>query len=230
MDTPFRINLSFLADQMGCQPSEVLETIKSNPQEFQTSNWLLMLLRCDYGKIHHQAMELFDQAVRTTENQIVRQFRVSPSISEDLIQQARFALFRKLADEAFEPRQLLAYYSVILRNIMKKHARQMARNQALFAQPQDEEPTWLETADTEPLPAERMVEDERRSILLRKIEQLPKRQREVIELRYLKELSYEEVQQYFGHSSLQVTRNLCSVALMKLKELFAHEGDMLLED
>lgn len=131
---------------------------------------------------------------------------------KDGLQELFLSIWRRRQEQAC-PEKVLPYLLSSLRRILLRRIRQDARRlvqvQPLPKEEQDEpQEYFLIQAETE---------ETQRAYLAQKIQALPRRQREIIYLRFYQELSYPEIADVMGIKQ-QAAWNLLSRALKTLKQ------------
>jgi RNA polymerase sigma-70 factor (sigma-E family) len=132
--------------------------------------------------------------------------------AEDVVQEAFLGLYRSW-QRGREPDDVLAYLRTTVLNAARTALRRRARQQAMMRATQPRPPVWSAEAEV-------MADEDGRAVLAA-VARLPRRQREVLALRYLLDLSEKEIAAMLGISRGTVasatSRGLAALAL-KLKE------------
>ena len=132
--------------------------------------------------------------------------------AEDVVQEAFLGLYRSWRPGR-EPDDVLAYLGTAVLNAARTALRGRARRQALARAVQPDPPVWSAEAE--------VIADEDGRAVLAAVACLPRRQREVLSLRYFLDLSEKQISAILGISRGTVAsataRGLAALAV-KLKE------------
>lgn len=142
---------------------------------------------------------------------VSRQILPSRSEAEDAVQEVFVRLWQSA--DRFDPRRAKLVTWVML--IARRHLIDRLRRRATRPTSTDQ-PSWREQ-DTEPTPAQRMMDQDRNAELHRRIAELPDLQREVIERAYLQGFTLREVSEQMD-TPLGTVKSALSRGLARLRE------------
>jgi RNA polymerase sigma-70 factor (ECF subfamily) len=136
--------------------------------------------------------------------------------AEDLTQESFAKAFNSIT--TFDPKFAFStwLFKIATNNCIDYIRRKKMQTLSLSQSPSgdDNSGVTLQIADSDPVPDEVMLKKQRREIVARAVEALPERYQQLIQLRYFRELSYEEVAQ-----ELKIPLGTVKAQLHRAKEL-----------
>ena len=125
--------------------------------------------------------------------------------------------------------ELLRYLMRVAKNKLNRIDREMryqGRNpqENVGIGAKDSDSPGFEPAGQGSTPSIRLMEREQREWVLRLVERLPERERKLVELRKLAQLSWEETMDRSGETNLKAARNAFARAMARLAGWAASEG------
>lgn len=161
----------------------------------------------------------YESLIGPIEDKMIRSiWRVvrDPDDAEEAFQEALATVWKRLDKIARHPNPhalilkicINAAYDVLHRKMRRR------RREELKAIP-------AEIPDPKPSPAERLSGQEERAEIIRAIRQLPRKQAEAALMRFVQELSYQEIAQALGCSEVTVRTHIAR-ARTRLSKLLAH--------
>ncbi|RMG55216.1 MAG: sigma-70 family RNA polymerase sigma factor [Bacteroidetes bacterium] len=218
MDPLFPVPLAALCEHFGQREDRLFVYLNRRSLKAFSDEDLLLLLRCQAAAFRELGIKAFKYQVQRLELKVFRSFRFDPSTEQDLCQEAYLGLHRHLInpDWSLHSASLSSYYYRILKNLAIQRAIQGKKESRFWSGEQSEE------QKDHPTPAEdgilqQLIHQEEREAFRNAIEQLPPKKRDILLMRYYKNMDYEAIQIQLGHSTKYVSRNLVFSALKALK-------------
>ncbi|GAB4429234.1 MAG: hypothetical protein OHK0039_47840 [Bacteroidia bacterium] len=226
MDTLFPITLDELAHRLGCLPKAVATCIRQRTQPPWGDEDLLMMLRCAHLPAREAGIGVFRKMMYRMEMKLVRDYRLDDETAHDLRQDAYLSLHRQLIKPGWKPERasLSSYYFTIFKNKIHELHRKKGRMPLIPIENESGDAPVLQIPDKTDDILTQMLSADQRTEVRALVERLPEKRRIAIRMRFYEELPYEEIQAYFGHQTVSVTRNLVSAAFGQLREMAEAQG------